>query len=387
MRKKIVVSLFILLFAVSLIPSDAISVVNTQNQDLINSFDTPTKQIIAKNPTEEKEYNDDIDLDSSVNLLETSSPEIFTLDTESNNELEFVEKLSMTPDISSSIKFATNDTSDVVNLYYERLNGDIVTHGLPDETLEIHLIVKGLILNGDTIYIQVRKDIVDWSDENLGIWYYDFTFDLLGDETFHLVTTVTLDPNLSDFGLSMFDIRSYFLIIYLGSGPTLFDGSNMNELYRLWMYGHLELHTVEYYNYTVEANVSTSYAVPGWQIYVRYYLAVVDGPVWDFDIQGTIKADRKWAIDETLFSDDQKTINWILEPGLYYYDWSDSFWLEMKFTVPVRSYGNLPGDTRALFGVLFEDGYEVDSINPDDSRDELNIIPNTIQQPPEVHIE
>ncbi len=388
MRKKIIVSLLIVLFAVSLIPSNAISIDSNQTQDKTNSIETPTKQIINKNMKEQKEYNGDLNLDSSVNLLETSSPEICSLDYEPENELKLVEKQSVVPNIASRIKLAVNDTSDVINIYYQRLTEEIVTHGLPDETLEIHVIVKGLILTGDRLNIQFRRDVVNWPDSDLYNGYYEFGFDLLGDETFHVYATVTLDPNLSDFGYGTGDIRSYFLIIYLDSGPTLFDGSNMNELYRLWMYGHLELHRVQYYNYTtIAGNVETSYAVPGWQIFVRFYFAVADGPVWDFDIQGTIKADKKWAIDETLYSDDEKLIDWILEPGLYYYDWSDSLWNDMNFTVPVRSYGNLPGDTRALFGVLFEDGYQVDSINPDDTRDELNIIPNTVEQPPQVQIE
>ena len=330
---------------------------NLSDKDITDRFvekvpNIESEEIVKEMPTE--------------NILDTQAPNLETPDLIQTIEgIQFLEKQTFSQDFTG-IKLTVNNTPDVTQIYYERLSDNtITTYGLANEIIRVHIFVKGLISNGQTLHVEMRRDIVGWFDENHADGYYTFTSDLLGSETFHLIWDVQLDEDQNLFGLSSFDIRSYFLKIDIQSGPMLYDGSG-KDTYKLWMCGYLNLYGVQYYNYTTEAGwVPVSYAVPGWDIQVTFYIAVVNAPIWDFDLQGTIKADVVWGIDESWYSDDEKTIDWIIEPGIYYYEWSDASWVPYHFTVPVDDYGNSPGDIRGLFGVMYIDGNEVDPLDPD----------------------
>ncbi len=377
-----------LIFNFPAILADSVNNDSLDNSDTINTTIVSSKKIInrnLKNIQSELSYSFGT---PNNNLFDFEKPYPAYSDSVSAiNRLEVMNQEIISIDKSTDMKLTVDNTPTYIQIYFERLDGNITTYGLAGETLEVHVIVKGLISSGDTLNLDVRRDIVSFPDSDLYNGYYDFTSDLLGSESLHIYWTITLDPNQDDFGLGFGDIRSYFLIVYLDSEPTLFDGSGVNT-HRLWMCGDLMLYGVQYYNYTTEGDwVPVSYSIPGWDIFVTFYVAVVNAPIWGFDIQGVIKADVVWGIDETLYSDDEKTISGLIEPGIYYYNWSDTGGNPYYFTVPDRSYGNLPGDTRCLFGVLFMDSNEIPSLDPDYTRDELHIIPNTIAQPPIVQIE
>ncbi|MCG3257669.1 MAG: hypothetical protein KAU62_16320 [Candidatus Heimdallarchaeota archaeon] len=388
MKKRTLTSILIILFAVSLIPSVALS--QTDEKITTSNLIAETKEsaYVNKFQSEFNEITNEFYKEETINLLDVSTPEVYTSDNKLNNQITFLEKQSFVQDLSSRIKLTVNDTPDVTQIYYERLSDNTVTtYGLADESIRIHIFVKGLISNGETLQATMRRDIVGWFDEDHAIGVYTFSLDLLGSETFHLIWDVTLDENQGDFGLGFQDIRSYFLKIEIQSGTMLYDGNNL-DTYKLWMCGYLKLYGIQYYNYTTEAGwVPVSYAVPGWEIKVTFYIAVVNAPIWGFDLQGVIKADVVWGIDETWYQDDEKTLSSVIEPGLYYYEWSDVSWNPYYFIVPADDYGNSPGDIRGLFGVMYMDGNEIDPLDPDYERDQLNIISTTIDQPPEVIIE
>jgi len=395
-KKRILVSLTVLLlmssFCVNLTDANVeISATDEPIKNDISNTDTPkVKQVFDKraNHVISTSLESDIDV-PEIDLLTANSIVVGnTANSENFETVQFEDKVSNDICKTSSIKFSVNDTPDVIQIYYERTSdGSITTYGIAGETLDIHFILKGLITSGSRLLFTFRKDIVGWPDSDLSTGFYDLASNLLGSEELHLVWSVTLDANQDDFGYDFMDIRTYFLKVEVEAGDMLFDGSG-SELYRLWMCGFLKLYGVQYYNYTTDGRwVPVSYAVPGWDIFVTFYVAVVNAPIWDFDIQGTIKADVVWGIDETLYFDDEKTISSVIAPGIYYYNWSNTEGVPYYFPVPIRSYGNSPGDTRGLFSILSMNGDQVDALDPDYTRDDLNVLSNTTPQPPLVTIE
>jgi len=395
-KKRIMVSLTVILLMSSFcvnhtVANDENSTTDESIRNDINNINLPkVQQVFDKRADHVMSSSLETDTDvPEINLLKANSIVVGNTENSENFEnVQFEDKVNNEIYKTSSIKFSVNDTPDVIQIYYKRTtDGSITTYGLAGETLDIHFIIKGLITTGSRLLFTFRKDIVNWPDSDLSTGYYDLSADLLGSEELHLVWSITLDADQNDFGLGFMDIRSYFLKVEVEAGNMLFDGSGTDS-YRLWMCGFLKLYGVQYYNYTTDSRwVPVSYAVPGWKIFVTYYIAVVNAPIWDFNIQGVIKADVVWGIDETLYSDDEKTISSVIAPGIYYYNWSNTEGVPYYFTVPIRSYGNSPGDTRGLFGTLYMNGDQVDALDPDYARDDLNILSNTTPQPPLVTIE
>ncbi len=395
MKKNIIKMTFLLVILLLNFSSINAKVIPNNNLTTDN-FDRDTNSVsdndiefVSKNKEdflEKNAINNEIPKTSILDTVDYQHEIFQALD--KYTSIQSVGKTSLLIDPNFGIKLTVNNTPDVTQIYYERLSDNtITTYGLAGESIRIHFYVKGLISSGQTLQFTIRRDIVGWLDSDLNVATYTLSSDLLGSESMHLYWDVVLDANQDDFGLDSMDIRSYFLKVEIQSGSMLYDGSD-RDTYKLWMCGFLRLYGVQYYNYTSTAGwIPVSYAVPGWDIKVTFYVAVVNAPIWDFDLQGTIKKDVVWGIDESWLSDDQKTIDWIIEPGIYYYEWSDIDWLPYYFTVPVDDYGNSPGDVRSLFGVLYMNGNEIAPLDPNSDRDQLNIISNTIDQAPEVIIE
>ena len=394
-KNHFIVTSLLLIFLIGFSITQDFSLVNSTNMEASLENENIIEQANLGTTILDKQVSKIVEEEPTImdipqtNLLEAKRPtQIYSCNYYQSTSGNAISTQTILFDSSERIKRTVDDTPNIIQIYYERLaDSTITTYGLAGETIVVHVIVKGLISMGDRLNLEVRRDIISLPDTTLYTSYYDFYSDLLGSESIHIAWMFTLDPNQGDFGLGFGDIRSYFLKLNLDSGPVLWDGSGLDE-YKLWMCGYLMLYGVQYYNLTTEGLwIPISYAIVGWDVLVTFYVAVVNGPIWGFDIQGVIKANVVWGIDETWYSDDTKTISSVIEPGIYYYNWSDTDGIPYYFTVPVDSYGNSPGDIRGLFGIIYMDAAEIDPLDPDCKRDELTIISNTIPQPPVVIIE